>query len=184
MIENEEKIVLRYSPELEHDLITKYGWHDIRQGYFNSNNRIREITHQSGRMNHVFSFKQRLPNGHNIEIESDEITKQDFDHIWQFTENRLIKRRVTCFITIDDPKNHEGHSAIRWDIDFPQWESGVKHFGMAEVEMPVYMEKPPFILADIAPHVVYEVPRSDNRFSAKKLSDEKHARKMAKELSL
>jgi hypothetical protein len=186
MIENEEKIVLRYSLDLEDTLSNKYGWHDIKQGYLNSNIRIREIIHQSGRINHVFSFKQRIEEtGRNIEIESEEITKADFDALWKTTSSRLLKRRVSCFVTVDDPINIEGgRSEVRWDIDFPRWESGEKYFVLAEVEMPHYMEKPPFILDDIVSHVVFEVPRSDNRFSAKKLSDENCARKLAKELGL
>jgi hypothetical protein len=185
MIENEIKRVLRYSPTLEDELTKKYGYHDIQQGYLNPNSRIREITHQSGLVDHVFSFKQRLPNGHNIEIESDEITKSDFDNLWEFTESRLFKRRVSVFQMMRDPNpNHEDTITIRWDIDFPRWPSGAVYFSMAEAEMPPTMDEPPSVLKDIKPFIAHEVPRSDNRFSARKIADEKHAKKLAEELGL
>lgn len=182
MIENEIKLCIKHSSELEHTLTARYGWHDIKQGYLNNNSRIREITHQSGLVDHIFSFKQRLPNGRNIEIESEEITKEDFDDLWEFTESRLFKRRVSRFIKIKDSMSMDGHAVIRWDIDFLRMNE--VYFDMAEVEMPSHMERPPFILEDIQPYVIYEVPRSDNRFSARKLSDQKHAKKLAHEIGL
>lgn len=173
--ENEVKYVLRRSLDLKFTLMAKYGWHDIIQGYLNPNNRIREITSQSGLITYVFSYKQRLSNNRNVEIESD-IPKQDYDDLWKDTTHRLNKRRVSKFVQLDA-------ESIRWDIDFPNWNCEIP-FDMAEVEMPTHLDRPSFILEDIAPFVVYEVPRTDGRFSAKKLSCEKHAMKMAKELRL
>ncbi len=167
VIENEQKFVITNNLDLEERLSQKYGWHDIRQGYLNPNNRIREITYQSGFVDYIFSFKQRLTNGRNIEIESDEITKENFDDLWKFTSERLFKRRISAFV-----------DNLRWDIDFPRWESNTRYFAMAEVEMPADMETPPFILPDIEPHIVHVVPRSDNRFSARKLSDEDFAKNL------
>lgn len=174
MIENEVKFCLRWTDQLEPLVTSKYGWHDIQQGYMTNNNRIREITHQSGLIEHVFSFKKRLSNGRNIEIESDEITKENFDDLWPETSERLWKRRSSVFYSKE----------LRWDIDFPRWESGDRHFAMAEIEMPADMEEPPFILDLIKPFIVFQVPRSDNRFSARKISSEKHAKMLAKELGL
>lgn len=175
MIENEKKFVCSHYDELEAALTTKYGWHDIRQGYLNPNNRIREITHQSGLVEYVFSFKQRIPtSGLMIEIESDQITKANFDHLWEFTSERLFKRRSSVFLSPE----------LRWDVDFPRWPSGAKYFAMAEIEMPETMKEPPFILDDLKPFIVHEVPRSDHRFSARKISSEKNAKVLAKELKL
>ncbi len=174
MIENEIKFVCHSYEKLEQFLTAKYGWMDIRQGYLTPNNRIREITYQNGQMEWVYSFKQRLPNGKNIEIPVEELNKNDFNELWEFSTERLYKRRSSIFIS----------NEFRWDIDFPRWKSGKKYFAMAEVEMPAEMENPPSILPDIEDYIVYEVPRSDNRFSARKLSSEKHAKAMADELGL
>jgi hypothetical protein len=174
MIENELKYCLRWTDEFESNLATKYGWSDIRQGYLNPSNRIRESIYQNGLVEYVFCFKQRLPNGRMIEIESNEITKDNFDHLWEHTSERLYKRRTSVFISTE----------LRWDIDFPRWNSGTKYFAMAEVEMPEEMEEPPFILPEIESFIVHKVPRADHRFTARKISSEKHTKMLAKELKL
>jgi len=172
MIENEIKFALKDYDKLEKLLTTKYGWHDIRQGYLNPNNRIREITHQSGLIEYVFSFKQRVPSGRMIEIESDQITKDNFEHLWEFTKERLFKRRTSVFLSPE----------LRWDVDFPRWPNNGKYFAMAEIEMPEEMEEPPFILKELKPFIAFQVPRDDHRWSARKISSEKHAKELAKEL--
>src|ERR1035437_8410232 len=185
-IENEIKIVLQGKEkydELETLLSSIYGWEDINQAYFDSNNRIRKSSFKNGREEHVFAFKERLPNGRTVEIESN-ISESEFDDLWEFTSERLSKRRCSVFCKKEDRKTEEWLNVHRWDIDFPRWPSGNKYFAVAEVEMLSDMERPKHILSVLKPYVIHEVPRNDNRFSAKKLSDEKHARKLAKELKL
>ena len=179
MIENEIKFVLTGYDELERLLTGMYAWHDIEQGYLTNNNRIREITHQNRQVEHVFSFKKRLQNGRNVEIESDEMTKDDFDDLWKDTTERCWKRRFSVFETHVNPK-----AIVRWDIDFPRWPSGNKYFAMAEVEMPASMEHIEEILPIIKSNIFHMVPRTDNRFSARRLSSDEHTQKMAEELGL
>lgn len=182
-IENEIKFVLTRYDELELLLSSAYGWEDINQAYFNSNNRIRKSTFQNGREEHVFAFKQRLRNGRTVEIES-EISESEFDDLWEFTDERLFKRRSSIFCTKKNKDDKQWENVHRWDVDFPRWPSGNKYFVVAEVEMVSDMERPNSILSILKPFVIHEVPRDDNRFSAKKLSDDKHAKKLAIELGL
>lgn len=177
MIENEVKFVLHSPIALEERLRDLYSWHDIEQGYLHEDLRIRRIATQAdlgATFHHVFAFKRRLSNGRNFEVEP-EITEEEFNNLWPMTTNRLLKRRFSVRTVVNL------HEMIRWDIDFPRWPSG-RHFAIAEAEMPAWMDEPPDVLSTIAPYIVYKVPRSDSRFSARRLSDEGHARNMAIEL--
>jgi CYTH domain-containing protein len=169
-LENELKFVVRGYTELE-ALLTPLGWQDIEQGYLNPNNRIRRITFQDGTQHHFFTYKQRLPNGHNLEIEPL-ISATEFDEAWNYTVERLIKRRISI-----------EHDDLKWDVDFYRWEQG-KYFVLAEVEMPPHMLRPGTILPYLVPHIIYEVPRDDDRFPARRLADEDHVRRVAHELGL
>ena len=170
LMENERKYAVRNYDELE-ALLTPFGWHDIEQGYLNPENRVRRITYPNGTKHHVFTYKQRLPNGHNLEIEAP-ITADLFEEAWPHTKPRLTKRRIS----ID-------HGRLKWDIDFYRW-SGGRYFVLAEVEMLPDMTQPDAILPHLAPHVVYEVPSDDGRFAARQLADEDHVRTVAQELGL
>jgi CYTH domain-containing protein len=170
MIENELKFIVRYSTELEASLKRKYGWVLIDQAYLNGRARVRRKTTLTEDQ-WFFTFKQRLENGHNIEIET-EISEQDYNALLPFAPDRFIKQRVT--VRRDD---------VCWDIDFPYWARG-NHFIVAEAEMPATMDQPPVILEDIKSHIAFAVPRSDGRFNARRLIDEKHAMALAEELGL
>ena len=139
-MENEIKYVVRAYTELE-TLLTEFGWRDIEQGYLNPNTRVREVTYENRSKRHFFTYKQRLPNGHNLEIETP-IDRDQFDEAWPFTEERLRKRRVSI----------EFHNCD-WDIDFYRWSQ--PYFVLAEVEMPLDMERPNAILPQLQEHVVY-----------------------------
>ena len=68
-MENEKKYVVSSYRELETKL-TPFGWHDIQQGYLDPSNRLRRITYDNGARDHLFTYKKRLAQGHNLEIES------------------------------------------------------------------------------------------------------------------
>lgn len=169
MSENEIKIVLSGYAELE-TLLTPFGWEDITQGYLNPGNRVRRITDPNGQDAYVFTFKQRMANGHNLEIESS-ISADLFEEAWPYTIERLTKRRITI-----------EHHDLKWDIDFYRWKQ--PYFVLAEVEMPPHMERPATILPYLQKYLVYEVPRDDGRFAARRLADETHVLVVAKELEL
>jgi CYTH domain-containing protein len=169
MPENEIKFVVRDYAELE-ALLTPFGWEDIEQGYLNPNNRIRRITYENGTQLFFFTYKQRLPNGHNLEIEA-RITASEFTEAWDYTLERVIKRRIVI-----------EHGNVKWDIDFYRWSR--PYFVLAEVEMPPDMQRPEAILSYLVKHLAYEVPRDDGRFAARRLSNENHVRAVARELGV
>jgi len=172
MIENELKYIARWQADLENTLIKTYGYTIIEQAYLNDRARIRKKTpSNSAESLYIFTYKQRLPTGRNLEIET-QITIAEYDALYAYTSNELIKTRVTV------PQGN-----IVWDIDFPHWRHG-RHFFIAEAEMPETMDSPNCILPCLQTHIVYAVPRSDRRFTARRLSDEKHAISLAKELGL
>jgi len=169
MSENEIKIVISGYTELE-ALLTPFGWIDITQGYLNPGNRVRRITDPNSSEAYLFTYKQRLPNGHNLEIECP-ISAALFHEAWPYTIERLTKRRISI-----------AHRDLKWDIDFYRWTQ--PYFVLAEAEMPPHMERPETILPHLQKYLVYEVPRDDGRFAARRLADESHVRVVAKELGL
>lgn len=182
MTENEIKLVLRDPTRLEallaeiedmfatgsrtEPIIIRM---DIIQAYLNQNNRLRRITERNGKQQFYLTYKQRLDNHYNLEIEGT-IDQDVFDHSWDFTNRRLTKRRFE--IAQDDQI---------WDIDFYRWEH--PYFALAEVELPEGVDEFE-TLSLIADHVHFVVPRDDGRFSGYQLADEDHARQMALELGL
>ena len=170
MSENEVKFVARDYDELE-TLLSPYGWFDIDQGYLTPECRVRRIIYPNGGRQHYFTFKQRLANGENLEIEPT-ILEAYFIEAWQHTKERLRKRRITV-----------EHGNLKWDIDFYRWQHG-RYFVVAEVEMPSQMRRPEEILPALVPRLVYEVPRDDGRFAARRLADEEHAKTVAQQLGL
>ena len=167
--ENEIKFIARGYAELE-ALLTPLGWVDIEQGYLTPDNRVRRITYENREQDHFFTYKQRLPNGHNLEIEPA-ITPQEFAEAWEHTQERLRKRRISI-----------EHDGLKWDVDFYRWSQ--PYLVVAEVEMPPTMEQPPAILPYLQEHIVLAVPRSDGRFAARRMADETFVREMAQELGL
>ena len=176
MEENEIKFALKDYDRLESFLTSLFPYLDIRQGYLNPNNRVREIVHSAGSTEWLFTFKQRQANGSNLEFETL-IDQYVFDELWDYTKERLWKRRVSI-------KQH----GLKWDIDFPRWGchafSNPRYFAIAECEMPSGWREPDHILELIAPHIIYQVPRDDNRFSSRQLADPENARQLAQELAL
>lgn len=175
MVENEVKFIVRWDFDLEHRLKNGHDWLHIEQAYLNDRARIRKTilvsVDSDDRPKYVFTYKQRLSNGRNIEIETA-IDEEDYAGLLRFSLQRLSKSRVSI---------QEG--VVRWDIDFPRWKHG-HHFIVAEAEMPMEMEQPDHILEALRPYVVLAVSRSDRRFTARRLSDESVAVGLAIELGL
>ena len=166
-MENEIKIIASGYAELE-ALLTPLGWVDIQQGYLTPDNRVRRITYENGEQDYFFTYKQRLPNGHNLEIEPA-IKEHEFAEAWEYTKERLHKRRVSV-----------EHDNLKWDVDFYRWSQ--PYFVVAEVEMPPDMQRPPSILPCLQNHILLEVPREDGRFAARRLANEDFVRGLAKVL--
>ena len=180
--ENEIKIVLRNPTEIEQILTNlatlfydgrldqpEIECQDITQGYLNENNRLRKIIEVGCRPQYWLTFKQRLPNHHNLEVEGL-IEPEVFHAAWQHTNERLTKRRFK----VDD-------RPLKWDIDFYRWPQ--PYFALAEVELPDGVEafEP---LALIAKYVHFIVPREDGRFTARRLANDEWASTLARELGL
>lgn len=173
MVENEVKFVLRHEDAFRELMARQFGLHVISQGYLNENARLRKEQapgNRIGGLQHVFTYKQRLSNGENFEINAD-ITEHDFNEVWPLTDHRLEKDRASVVV-----------NRIRWDIDFYRWSQ--PYFVLAESEMPSGMVRPDHILPVISERIVYEVPRDDSRFTARRLSDEDHVMRLAVELGL
>lgn len=172
MAENEIKFVVSGYEELE-TALAGFDPVDIEQGYLNANARVRRLT-KDGEQRHYFTYKQRMPNGHNLELPPGEgapISAATFDEAWPFTQERVIKRRVSLI-----------HIDVLWDIDFYRWSH--PYFVLAEAEMPPNMERPKTILPALQGNIVYEVPRDDGRFAARLLANEEHVKAVAKELGI
>lgn len=174
--ENEIKIVLRDAPTLEHVLSQMrhkglVRQQDIQQGYFNCQTRIRRII-ENGKASHYLTYKERLPNDHNLEVEGT-IAGNVFDAAWPHTHEQIIKRRFKL--------THGGIATLPWDIDFYRWSQ--PYFALAEVEMPPDSEtyEVPEV---ISPYVHHVVARDDQRFAAWALADDTHVARMARDLGL
>jgi hypothetical protein len=169
--ENELKYIVRWDIALEAKLKFCHDCVYIEQAYLNDRARLRRKISEGHDESFVFTYKQRLSHGRNIEIETP-ISEQDYRGLLSFSTERLTKNRITI-----------QHSNIRWDIDFPCWKHG-NHFIIAEAEMADTMEQPERMLEVLEPYVVFAVPRTDRRFTARRLSDEKVAIALATELGL
>ena len=67
---------------------------------------------------------------------------------------------------------------FHWDVDFFKTDDGRTYFALAEVEMPEDDTVPPPPPAVLAPHVLLLAPRSDPRFTSKRLADRAHAERL------
>jgi|SRR3954451_1157046 CYTH domain-containing protein len=166
-IENERKFVLEDDGALERSLANRPGVTSsyLRQAYLDASGlRIRSIA-SKGRTRHIFSFKRPVDD-QMVEIET-EIAPIDFERLWKIRHETLQKARYSW---------NEGR--YHWDVDFFKAEDGDTYFALAEVEMPETETKPPPPPAVLAPHVLLLAPRSDPRFTSKRLADRGHAERL------
>jgi CYTH domain-containing protein len=166
-IENERKFVLEDDGRLERTLAHQPGVTRsyLRQAYLDASGvRIRS-SDQAGRTQHIFTYKRPVDD-QVVEIET-ELSPVDFERLWKLRRETLQKARYSW---------HEGR--YRWDVDFFKTEDGHTYFALAEVEMPETETKPPQPPAVLAPHVLLLAPRSDPRFTSKRLADRGHAERL------
>lgn len=172
MIENERKYVLR-DPQVLYAKVREYWGKDawlIRQGYLPGNARVRSQTLGDDLPICVFTYKFKTDEGL-VEIEKM-IDDKDFDRLWPYTTNRLVKRRFAhlrdcCF---------GGDDSVQWDVDFFLDDQGGFYFAMAECEMPAKRRRPKRIFPLIADYVAYEVPRErGEEFTNVRLADPAYA---------
>lgn len=161
-IENELKYILSPSEELYEVLNGLDGHREtICQGYLNNETRIRRFT--SGEtVTYMFSFKKRLANGRNFEVEQ-ELSEEDFLRLWDECSVTLTKDRI---------KIHDGD--VHWDID-TYLDGDYPYFMLAEVEMPEKMDVPKSIPSFLQEHILHQVERDDGRFTARELAEPKYA---------
>lgn len=159
--ENERKYVLS-KPEAVRALWAD--WSEIRQGYLPGDARIRRRT-DGGISRDSFTYKLATAN-RLIEIETAIEDPRDFDDLWPKSMRRIRKLRHT---TTD-------RHGLQWDVDLLLRESGETYFAIAECEMPEGMDAPPEILPELAPHVLFEVPRArQDEFVNSRLADPAYA---------
>jgi CYTH domain-containing protein len=166
-IENERKFVLEDDGALERRLAARPGVTRsyLRQAYLDTSGlRIRSIE-SNGRVRHVLTYK-RTVDDQMVEIET-EIAPIDFKRLWTLRHESLQKARYSW-----------AEGRFRWDIDFFKTDDGHTYFALAEVEMPESETQPPPPPAVLAPHVLLLAPRSDPRFTSKRLSDRSHAERL------
>lgn len=180
-IENERKIVLKPG---DYKAIITYlkkipgaEAQELTQGYLDGDGRIRNVVfHDEPNKDprYIFTYKTKVA-GKTVEIETD-ISKHDYDKLWSIAKNKLVKTRIT--IPVEAPR-HEEH----WDIDFfSDPITGEFYLGMAEVELPEFIDNywnMPLWLSD---HVLYHVDHGDKRFNSKNLNNVKKVEKLLKEI--
>lgn len=176
-IENELKYVLYVDEAFEKQLKAlsgePYEQQHIAQDYINLDTRIRHFTSDCQSEHYIFSFKKRLKNGESFELEKP-ISKEEYEMLLPMSVTSLVKDRIK----IQDGDMH-------WDIDlYKNALTGKTYFALAEVEMPEGQLHPDRILPLLRKNIILKVDRDDKRFTARKLADEKYAKKAIKELTI
>ena len=90
-----------------------------------------------------------------------------------FINDAFIPRERAA-LHIDDLLVQRGYGIF----DFFKTDDGRTYFALAEVEMPEADTVPPPPPAVLAPHVLLLAPRSDPRFTSKRLADRGHAERL------
>lgn len=175
MIENERKYVLDIKNEkaYRHEISHMAGAvsYEIKQGYLESNSRIRASTNlQDGFTDYFFTYKLRV-NGKLVEIET-RITKADFDLLWLRVDPIITKVRVKV------PFQNRV-----WEVDFfKRADEPDCYLIMAEVELPEDMLEPEVVPDFIKEHQLHLVEINDKRFNNKQLTRPKTVRQLVKDI--
>lgn len=162
MIENERKFVLRLDTDETH-FAALAGGAVIEQAYLVANKnqslRVRK-TCASQKIAYSLTFKQTVDKK-TVEVETD-ISAADYI---------LLRKKAVAVL-------HKVRYAVGgWDIDFFK-SGGETYFVQAEFEMPDGQKKPATVPKLITDRLVHAVKRGDGRFSSRKLSDVKYARRL------
>lgn len=172
--ENELKFVLNpahFHSDMRHrDL--GYPRSLIHQGYLyqkkKSNLRVRMSTGDSTPSNpdkFLMTYKRQISD-RVVEINTP-ICERDFMDLWDLCEETLMKVRV--FV--------DG-----WDVDFFLDSLDRVYFVLAECEMPEGQDRPDTVPDLVANSLIYEVPRDDDRFSSRKLSNVPYSRALLRKV--
>ncbi len=167
--ENELKFVLKPFVDVHRvmrDLEDRYRFATIDQGYLTKCKgltvRVRHsISSQKNRGEFRLTVK-KLVNDRLIENEML-IDGRDFGDYWSQCHGKIHKIRFY----MDD-----------WEIDFFLDPEGAVYFILAEHEMPEDQEYPENFPEFVKEHLLFEVPRSDDRFSNRKLSQVEYAKEL------
>lgn len=143
---------------------------NIQQGYLLSEEDGCVRVRQTNTNKFKLCYKQKVAN-RLIEIEK-RINHQDFNDLWEIAHCKLRKIRYNLAVT----------STEYWSIDFYKNAKNQTYFVLAEHEMPEGQTKPNSIPSIIDSKIVYKVAQSDNRFTARKLSNIKYAKKFYSKL--
>jgi CYTH domain-containing protein len=158
LIENEVKFVLHLdSKAAVENACGKPSM--VLQGYLPGKGRIRRKTRENSKAFPHYTFNYKIPlNGTVFELEK-EITRHEFDTLWELTETRLVKYRYTTKIGV-----------VQWDIDYFVAGAAI-NFALAEAEMPEDMIEPDKIPKFLRDQIIYAVPRDKtDAFSSRKLA--------------
>ena len=146
------------------------GTRHIRQGYLAFTKGMSLRIRETNNTRYEMTFKQKA-NNRVIEIEK-KLDERDFEDLWTIACNRLEKIRYDVIVK---DKKDEKHS---WEIDAFKDHNHDTYIVVAEHEMPEGMKSPNFIPSIIKDHLIYAVPRTDDRFASKKIADVKYAQKL------
>jgi len=201
-VENELKIVLRNSEELENKVAKLGHCLKLEQGYLNRKAKLtvrvrRQLESNNGKTHHFLQtkFKQEIvaydrinkkvaKHPKTIEV-SAPINQEDFEAFWEKAKGKLLKFRYLIKTSTTDQFKKEDGSEWQeiWEIDFFKTLDNETYFVMAEVEIPDGRKEPLFEVPDvIRDNAVYEVPQGDSRFSNTRLGKVKYATRLYDQL--
>ena len=165
-IENERKYVLLESEVVE-QAISSQAEQTLRieQKYLSIEKglsvRVRH-TINDGVHSYRLTVKKSIGEGQCVEIETP-ICEDDFKKLWPTGVNKVTKVRYI----------YQG-----WEIDFFKNAIGGNYLAVAEIELLPWQKAPTHIPDLIKNFIIFTVPIEDNRFSNKKLGNQKYASKL------
>lgn len=162
--ENELKFVLRI--DFAERALTGWKRTDLTQGYLPDGWRLRNEEGAYTRTRKVWSDALNA-----MDEDERDITHEEFERDWPDCDKVLRKSRYLKII--DDEK---------WFVDYFLNDAGEIYFVMAEVEMPVGRETPNSFPQIVKDAVIYAPEKKDERFLAKNLAYQDHARDMLEKI--
>jgi CYTH domain-containing protein len=115
------------------------------------------------------TFKQKVGE-RVIEIEK-KIDERDGQDLWSVCVGKLKKDRYVV-----------DNKGVVWEVDFFK-KGNHLYFVLAEVELPEGATRPKSVPEILKPHVLYEVPLTDDRFSNKRLGDVDYAMELYRKIN-
>lgn len=183
MIEKEFKFILDLGFESKMNDLTgtlRSHVYDIQQGYLSQGGRVRSkrllwshgILVPDPVSYYYFTYKEELKNHPNANLEFEmEIPSQSFELAWSQTVCSLSKRRHAFVSEYNET----------WEIDFLKT-GKTTYAAIAECEVPFEQIAPRGIPHLLEEHIILVVKDDDNRWTNKKMCDEKRTRDLLKSL--